>query len=83
MSVTDFQDDLSITEAIVMYQRVARRGDRVKHFGQRWAPSTATVTGFRNDGTSVKPWIMILVQPDNPDSVYGNTFDWDRTEVNK
>lgn len=80
---TQLEDDPAITTATVMFRRSVTRGDRVKHYGQRYrAPTgTATVVGFHNVRPGSQPWIKVIVEPDNPDSAYGNTWDWDRTEV--
>lgn len=83
MVQSDTPVDPSITEATVMYKKVAKIGDRVKHFAQRYGnPGTATVGGFYVDPEAPKlGWIKVRVKPDNPSSCYGNTWDWDRTEL--
>jgi hypothetical protein len=85
------QSASQITEATVCRGDVARIGSRVKHYGQRWTGcATATVVGFRDVGHAspdrvegyLRPsWIKVLVKPDRPNGPYGNTWDWDRTEV--
>lgn len=65
-----------------MYRRTVKSGDRVRHLGQVYAQgsSTATVVGFYYDrDASIRDWIKVRVQPDNPNDAYGNTWDWDRT----
>ena len=84
--------DPTITEAEIMYGDVARIGSRVKHYGQRYTSGpTATVVGFVRIGDPGVPnpmgfrngWIKVLVEHDNPESVYAfdDGWDWDRTEL--
>lgn len=78
------KEEERITEALVMFQGVARIGSRVKHWGQRYTESaTATVVGFTaRPQHSDRHWIRVQVKPDKGDGgLYGTEWDWDRTEI--
>jgi hypothetical protein len=75
-----------ITEAEVSHGKIAKIGDRVKHFGQRYTGcATATIVGFeRMEGHywRGKQWVKVVVEIDPKDSgMYGTRWDWDRTEL--
>ena len=84
MPTSTVEIDLTITEAVVIGGRVARIGDRVKHFGERFTgDATATVIGFNQLGQVGPSRIKVIVKPDSPNSVYASFpgWDWDRTEL--
>jgi hypothetical protein len=84
---TSPRDDSSIQEVAVLHRDTVRRGDRVKHWAQRYTGcATATVIGFYNEGTAANPWMMVLVSGDNPENYFSEAglergWDYDRTQL--
>lgn len=75
--------ETTIETATVMYRKEAVIGSRVKHYGERFTGcATATIVGFEEQDYSYRgvPWIKVLVKQDRP-SLYGDRWDWDRTEI--
>lgn len=56
-----------------MGNRTVRRGDQVKHYGQRSPGLTATVVGFRNVSDNGRPRFKVLIE-----ALPGRTNDYCR-----
>lgn len=79
MAHSDTPIDPAITQAVIMYNQVAVVGSRVKHWAQRYTEfATATVEGFYEEASGKG---KVRVKPDKPNDTFGNTWDWDRTEL--
>lgn len=80
-------DDPSIETVTVLGRNVVRRGDRVKHYSQRWTGcATATVIGFYNERGATNPWMRVLALGDNPSEYFSQLghdrgWDYDRTQA--